>query len=102
MNVSCINSYKSAEGIFQPAETETTSVETNAQSVWAQKTVHLKGLKSIARTLGISYNEAEDLLVEAAMEYGQQMFKRGVRLGRTMPKLAPLKLKATAPESVAA
>jgi len=83
-SVFCISDYQ-RPGKTQATGTTTKTITTIAQSVWAKKTVHGLGLKRIAREVGISYGEAEDALVEAAMDYANGMYKAGLRYGRTMP-----------------
>jgi hypothetical protein len=79
----CISDYQ-RPGKTQATETKTTSINTIAESVWCKKTIHGESLKRIAREIGRTYTETEDLLVEAAMNYGNEMYRSGLRFGRTM------------------
>lgn len=87
--VCCIDGNQRRSNL-QAAETKTTfqkSINTERDEVWAKATIHGEGLKRIAREIGRTYTETEDLLIEAALAYGDKMFRHGVRLGRTMPRI---------------
>jgi hypothetical protein len=83
-SIYCISDYL-RPAKMQAVETKTKTVRTISESVWTKKTIHGQGLKSIAHGFGMTYTEAEDLLVEAAMAYANEMYRSGVRFGRTMP-----------------